>query len=247
MPIRRKRVKVGPSTVHRRHVQRVKKEGQPVNRNNKKPIYKYSTIKPIWKDETVYIVGGGPSLKDFDWNRLKGKKVIAINRAYEVLPFADVMYWTDGRFYKWYKASIDKFPGMKVTCRPAPMADDNVILIKSSASPDGLDMRPSFIAHGNNSGFGAINLAAKLGATKIYLLGYDMDSKPTQTHWHSGYNKVKHNHSIYDKMMLYFDRLPGQLKKLKIDVWNANPKSRLKTFPRCTLDSALLNQPERSF
>jgi len=33
-----------------------------------------------WKDEDCYIIGGGPSLKRFNWSLLKGKKTIGINR-----------------------------------------------------------------------------------------------------------------------------------------------------------------------
>ena len=35
--------------------------------------------KKIWKDRPVYIVGGGSSLNNFDWNLLKGEITISVN------------------------------------------------------------------------------------------------------------------------------------------------------------------------
>ena len=58
------------------------------------------TYQNMWKNRTVYIVGGGPSLKDFDWSLLNDKRVIAINRAYEKLPRAQVVFWMDDLFFK---------------------------------------------------------------------------------------------------------------------------------------------------
>ena len=69
--------------------------------NNKPSIYAH--VKPIWLDETVFIIGGGPSLKGFNWSLLAGKKTIAINRAIQFYPKADALYFTDGRVYSWYK------------------------------------------------------------------------------------------------------------------------------------------------
>ena len=201
------------------------------------PKRKYGSIEKIWTNETVYIIGGGPSLKGFDWNRLKGKKVIAINRAYEVMPNADALYWTDSRFYRWFKNDINNLNTLKVTCRPFNGIPNDVVLLKANSAMI-LDMRPDSISHGNNSGYGAINLAAKLGAKKIYLLGYDMNSEGNNTHWHSGYES-RHNHSIYNKMMRYFESLPAELKKHGIEVYNANPQSKLDVFPKCTIDEAI--------
>lgn len=218
--------------------------------NAPKPLDKKSThgnanifgkIEPIWENQTVYLIGGGPSLKGFDWSRLDGKHVIAINRAFEVIPSAEVLYWTDSRFYKWYKDGIDKFKGLKFTCRPITDNPGNITILKPNSSVS-IDMRPDHISSGNNSGFGAINLAIKLGAKRIYLLGFDMTSKENETHWHSGYS-VTHNHSIYSKMQSQLSMLPEQLKKMEIEVYNANPKSNLTVFRRVLLDAAILDNP----
>jgi hypothetical protein len=201
----------------------------------------FTSIEPLWKSETAYLIGGGPSLKGIDWNQLRGKRTIAINRAFQVLPWADVLYWTDAQFYKWYKREIDAFQGMKVTCRPVDILKKDIKLLKGIRD-FGLDLRPQYICDGNNSGYGALNLAVKLGAARIYLLGYDLHSQPGQTHWHNGYIR-SHNHTIYKKLMKYFESSVPILGKLNIEVWNANPGSHLQCFRKCTLADALKDSP----
>ena len=35
------------------------------------------------EDKTLFIVGGGPSLTNFDWSLLEGKNVLVLNRGVE--------------------------------------------------------------------------------------------------------------------------------------------------------------------
>lgn len=199
---------------------------------------KVGKIEPIFKDKVIYLIGGGPSLKDFDFSLLKNKVKIAINKAFLFVPDADVLYWTDFRFYKWYEKDINNFKGIKVTNKNKPLRDDVINLKDTGRS--GLDLDKSSIRHGNNSGFAAINLAIHFGAKKIILLGYDMESAGTATHWHDGYKKINHNHKIYQKSMVpYFSTLVEPLQELGVQVWNANPKSQLGTFPKCNLIEAI--------
>lgn len=201
----------------------------------------FTSIGPVWKNETVYLIGGGPSLKGIDWELLRGKRIIAINRAFQVLPWADVLYWTDAQFYKWYRREIDEFKGVKVTCRPVDILNKDIRLLKGIKDL-GIDMRPEYICDGNNSGYGALNLAVKLGAKRIYLLGYDLHSQPGQTHWHNGY-KRSHNHTIYKRLVKYFESSVPLLNEWKIEVWNANPWSHLHCFRKCSLNDAISNTP----
>jgi hypothetical protein len=246
MPINNRRIQKIQPTVVRAQPKTITRNVQPTKQIPKSPLASKAPIQlgrteKIWDDEVVYLIGGGASLKGFDWNLLAGKKVLAINRAFQVLPEADVLYWTDARFYRWYKEDIDKFKGLKVTCRSVDGNPGDIIVLRPNSSTT-LDTRPDWISSGNNSGFGAINLAVKLGAKRIYLLGYDMVSRDKETHWHSGYD-VAHNHTIYTKMMAQLAALPAELKKLGVEVLNANPKSNLTVFRRVSLEAAIANNP----
>jgi hypothetical protein len=199
------------------------------------------SVPRIFEGQAVYIIGGGPSLKDFDFSLLEHLNVIAINKAFLSYPESNVLFFMDKRFYKWYEKEIDLFKGLKFTNKPVPVKED-IINLKDTGK-EGLETDPFCIRHGNNSGYGAINLAFLMGAKRIYLLGYDMSSiSPTQTHFHSGYKEfnVTHNPKVYkDNMIPYFDKLVQPLKTKGIEIYNANKNSKLKCFPFCTLQNAL--------
>jgi hypothetical protein len=188
-----------------RRLAKIKAGGPVYSGQRGVPNYKYGSVKPIWKGETVYIVAGGPSLHDFNFSRLTGKKVIAVNKAFMFVQDCDVIYWTDSRFYNWYKKEIDALSCLKYTPSPHPinMADDVVLL--RSAGGRIIDLSTERITAGNNSGFGALSLALKMGATKIYLLGFDMGFKGSKTHFHDGYPITSVRESIYKSMMKYFE------------------------------------------
>ena len=54
-----------------------------------------------WSGRRCFIVGGGPSLKGFDFERLRGERVIAINKAFYDVPFADIVFAMDSPFLIW--------------------------------------------------------------------------------------------------------------------------------------------------
>ena len=200
---------------------------------------KYSNVPKIWANETVYLIGGGPSLKNFNWNLLNGKKTIAINKSIKFYPNADVVYWTDGRFHDWFKDEISKFKGLKYTITPRRDFKDDINLLKRGVK-FGLETATNALAHGNNSGYAAINLAIHLGAKKIILLGYDMSNNGKESHFHDGYKVNATSEKIYTTHFLQgFSVLKESIKGMNIKILNASPTSRLNTFPIITIEEAL--------
>lgn len=200
---------------------------------------KTSTVQPIWRGETCFIIGGGPSLTGLDWNRLAGKRTIAINKALLSYPNADVLYWTDSRFYSWHKLDIDRFKGLKYAIRFNATHNGEVQLLNRGMR-FGLETRADTLAHGNNSGYAAINLAYHLGAKRIVLLGYDMGNVGGKSHFHDGYATRATSDEIYQKQFIPgFDFLAAELKKKGVEVLNACPTSKLTAFPRISLDRGL--------
>lgn len=188
-------------------------------------------------DYTCYIVGGGPSLKNFDWADLEGKFVIAINRAYEVLPNAQIVYFTDKQFWRDHQKGLLAHKGKKAkgaignTWIGHPEVHEYWL-----SGPQGLDTTKDQIRHGYNSAYAALNMAAAhLGFKKIYLLGLDMkwgnSNNPTTSHWHSGYVK-RDAESVYTKMMKAYDTIILPLQQLNVQVYNVTLDSKLKAFPK---------------
>jgi|GEM_PF-3075894 len=215
---------------------------QPNNqkfKNEKQEFRKYGKIEQTLKDKTVFLIAGGPSLKDFDFNRLSGKNVIAINKAFMYLPEYQYLYWTDSRFYTWYKDEINKQECKKYTpCVNPNNVSENITVLKNSGGRI-IDLTtPDSITAGNNSGFGAISLAIKLGASKIYLLGYDMGYTGNKTHFHDGYPSNTAKQSVYNSMLKYFEDNADIIKSV-VKIYNTSATSNLKCFDYCDINIAI--------
>jgi hypothetical protein len=198
----------------------------------------YTYIDPVFLGDTIYIVGGGSSLKGFDFEKLKDKTVIAINKAFLHIPFAQVLYWSDTRFFEWYEKEIEKFKGIKVTCRPQPKRNDIINLLNTGKN--GLETMSYGIRDGGNSGYAAINLAYHLGAKTIILLGFDMYTVGKDTHWHDGYTSTANTEVMSKLMVPNFDTLINPLDKRKVKVYNASPNSKLECFTKITIEESLV-------
>ena len=192
---------------------------------------------------TIYLVGGGPSLQGFNWSKLAGKPTIAINRAYEQVPDAGIVYFADLRFWNWHKAGLLAHPGTIITgCKHITHQD---VLTFRITGKKGLDMNPWALRSGNSSGYAAINLAAHIFALRgskgtslikrIVLMGYDMQTDNGRHHWHDGY-QVKNKPDIYDKMVDYFATIAGPLQDRDIEVINTSMDSRIDAFEKREFD-----------
>jgi hypothetical protein len=202
-------------------------------------LVKYSAVPRKFEGETIYIIGGGPSLKNFNFAELKGHRTIAINKAVFFHQTADVLYWTDSRFYTWYKNDIDNFNGLKFTLKPGSQYTTDIKVLRKGI-PHGLEKDPQVLAHGYNSGYAAINLAYHLGAARIVLLGFDMHNAGKDTHFHDGYpTRAAGDHIYRDKFLPGFKELEKALRAEGVTVFNASPHSQLNEFPKITLAQAL--------
>lgn len=183
-----------------------------------------------------FIVAGGPSLKGFDWTLLDGKFTIAINRSYEVLPNANIIYFTDNDFWKVHEKGLLAHKGKKIKgSLPNRVIKHPEVKEYILTGPNGLDLTPGKLQHGHNSSYAAINLATQLGFKKIYLLGVDMKwGKPkdrSTSHWHSGHKRTDPE-TVYRKMADCYKTIVEPLKKQGVQVINLNPKSGLDVFPK---------------
>ena len=194
--------------------------------------------------DTVHICAGGPSLRNFDWERLAQKKVIAINKSLYSCPFAKVLWFSDEKFYWTNQRSIDEHPApFKCTAYPSvyERAYPNHLYAYRFDSMRGFnDSDPTAINHGNNSGYSAICFAVKAGAKKIVLWGYDFKyDEEGHSHWHDGYGIERDASYLTKKLLPCFDTLYSPLLCKRVEVFNANPDSNLKVWPRITQEEAL--------
>jgi len=193
-----------------------------------------------WMDEPCFIIGGGPSLIGFDFERLRGYgRIIAINRAYEFIPFADIHFFMDRSYYKRIQgeAAWQAFQGRKIYLnKSSPGILDKIILLHPLGRTGLSKSIAAGIYHGNNSGAAAIGLAYALGANPIYLLGYDCKRIPEHSYFHSGYGK-RISDFVLARWVKYFNAMAPLLQANGTQVINLNPDSAIRCFPFSTMDT----------
>lgn len=222
----------------------------------------------------VWIIGGGPSLKGFDFSKLDGEVVIGVNRSFEH-EVVGISCSMDLRFIRWLqdgkigrdeeerantKLRWKTFKGAKVMLMmgepPVTKPDEEPVYIVhrpniSGGEPD-LDMHQisiDMLSDGNNSGQMSLQLAIALGARDIHLLGFDMhgDSTGGQSWYHSGYPQNQGSH-VYTSMLKSFEKIGTYCREHDIRVTNHSENSALRTFNIEDLSSAyeyLKNRQQR--
>lgn len=237
---------------------------KPLRRSDGWPVDRFSVIDRLWEGETAICIGGGPSLTQEDLELTRRSRVIAINDAYLIAPWADICYFADAQWWKWHTDGIKKswpwasftaeqqresfktFAGQKVTIdatgRMIPAPEVFMLHNDSMDRQDtgGLSERPNALRTGSNSGYQSVNLAVLAGAKRILLLGYDMKFSGGRTHSHNGH-PTKGAEDSYTRWAKNFDSMRPHLHKLGVEVINCSPDSVITAFKRGDIASVLAN------
>lgn len=202
--------------------------------------------QPDLHNRSVTVVGGGPSLIGFDFDRIpKSDFVIGPNAAAWTLPRSDAFVTVDKTLAQ---RSVDRIRVLAETqfcvvalpptrAWAANFGEARVVLHRRDTPAthkldDGLA--------GLNSGYAAINLAYILGARSISLLGFDMQPPAERTHWHAGYtwHHPKHG-NIFRGWAQQFQKLRDVLAQSGVRVVNyvGSDGSGITAFDQRPLDT----------
>jgi len=203
-----------------------------------------------------FVVGGGPSLKGFDFELLRNQTTIVSGKTIFDLPNPDYFITTDytminylkkwGLYDQWKAMNCLKFfvancisdviqikDGEITDVRYGlkyELQDFNEIVICKSAKSIGYNFEN--FNSGYNSGFCSFQLAVLLGYNPIYLVGMDMGSSGEDTHHHGGYGKSvkKMNENLYHYKMHFLHVLERlKIEKPNLKVISCSPISALNT------------------
>jgi hypothetical protein len=135
-------------------------------------------IKPRWTE--CIVAASGPSLTSEVAEAIAGRNIVAVNDAYRLLPFAQVLYACDATWWNAHQG-CPGFAGEKWSShgavgrvrhndKSATALRHRLNLIEGQDG-EGFSFDPGLIHYGSNSGFQAVNLALLMGATRIILVG----------------------------------------------------------------------------
>lgn len=182
----------------------------------------YAVLESLVKGGAWICIGSGPSLTQEDCERVResGLPTIVVNTTYQLCPWAHILYAMDAHWWREYLDDVRQvFQGR---------------LVSTFKNDKGID-RLHF-QYGRNSGFGAINLAKKLGAKTVILLGYDCDRGPNgETHHHGDHPPHLRNAHRVNQWLGDFRSIQSQ----RIRVINCSRHTRIPYFNRMSLEDAL--------
>jgi len=226
-------------------------------------------IPKVWNGQTVVIIGGGPSILEqfnvpkevrqlvFDKKAqpdiyspylepLHNLHVIAVNEAYKLGDWVDILFFGDAAYMKANKEQLLRFKGLRVTCAEGQPADRRFKFLKRHLVPKtdnyGISTEQSTLCWNNNSGSAAINLAVQLGAKKVILFGFDMKvDEGKNQHWHKAYKgDPRLLPSTFRKHLTPFSKIAEDLEMLGVEVINCSPDSEITVFPKMNFKDIVL-------
>jgi hypothetical protein len=202
----------------------------------------FSRVLREWEGETVALIGSGPSLTQEQCNTVRSLNTIAVNDAWILAPWADVLYFADHRWLVWHCEALASFKGVKVSIEQHMQVefppDVHVLRNLDNGDPAGLSLDPTGIKTGCNSGYQALNLAVLLGAKRIILLGYDYRFDGSRSHFF-GDHPVPTFENHLPGYAQKFSTIENKLIELGIEVLNATPGTALNAFPKVSLEDVI--------
>lgn len=205
-----------------------------------------------WDRRRAFVVGGGPSLKKFDWNWLsKEERVIVVNMAFKDVPNAAVFFTEDYRVIELANRNPElrekwkAFKGYKVfhaldQSYIAPMLklDPSLFVIERKRQDKfWAKSMPEGLSYSSNSMIGALNLVGILGAAPIYLMGIDCNRRYVggkETNYHTEYEQAgfdRTGDSQYESFANDF-RYWAAYHMRDRQVYNLNSDSAVRCWPK---------------
>lgn len=193
-----------------------------------------------WRGATVVVAASGPSLTEEDVAYVQGRaKVIVVNATFRLAPWADVLYAADYPFWKTYIDEIRaRFRGEWWSVSEMAREQFGTYWIRHSRE-SGLSKLTDTINGGGNSGYQSIHLAATFGASRILLLGFDMQNTDGRFHWHGKHRGNLPNGQGYPLWIQNMTPLARDLAEAGVETINCSRITALKCFPRLTIQEAL--------
>jgi len=195
------------------------------------------TVPRLWPGETVACLATGPSLTQADVDLCRDKvRVIAVNDAHRLAPWADVLYSSDRAWWPKYNG-VPTFAGRRYGVgtgvgKRNPFGKLPQITVLRNAGPDGIETSPDGLRTGRNSGYAAINLAVHFGAAKIVLLGYNLSYRNGRAHFFGNHpSGLTQTEALYPSFRKHFETMVAPLKQLGVEVINATEHTSLTCFP----------------
>jgi hypothetical protein len=205
-----------------------------------------ASVPRLWPGATFVCLGSGPSLTVDDvfaigcYRETRNFRVIAVNTTYQIAPWADVIYAPDPKWWGWHGEDVSaRCHGLKYTLEHSEAAEKAGAQRLNYRFGGGICTDPTTVCTGGHGGFQAINVSVHLGASRILLLGYDLQADPSHGHHH--HHRPHPDHSVvpYGAWRTVYETLMAPLDALGIEILNCSRATAITAIPRARLEDVL--------
>lgn len=198
-----------------------------------------------WSGRCI-VAAPGPSLTPEVADSCRGERVVAVNDAYRLLPWADVLYGCDA---SWWEQRKPEFAGERWTSHSLSPKNDKTMVadrlglrVIEGRGNVGFSRDPGHINYASNSGFQAVNLALLWGADPVILVGFDMRG----THFFGVHKPPLRQSAQFGTWIGNFNKAAEMLWHPRPTILNATPGSAMKCFPMVDLAETLGLSPHHA-
>lgn len=191
-----------------------------------------------WDGRDVFIIGGGPSLKNFDWSLLHPELTIGCNSAFTLgEQVCKICLFEDLTWFETYKEELVRFKGSVFSSCPhlhnGPHSKVSWVWVVDRRASG---LHSTALGWNGNAGSCAINLALILGAKRVYLLGFDMKRVGSCSNWHDRILRPSATTpEVYQRFVRSFKAVvrDWHIKYADREIWNLTVESGLgpQMFP----------------
>jgi hypothetical protein len=176
------------------------------------------------ENDSLIIIGGGPSVKELDFTKIKDKFTFGLNFVCHFFE-PTALVWVDRDFYSTHQSTIDKLDCVKIT------------KVKNEVPPNIIKLQDSNVFYGEQGlkqgiyksflvGLFSLSLGIALRFKEIYLLGYDCGFVENKSHFHDIEHRGRNNESPYTKLHMF------NIFADRKNIYNVSLVSKLEIFPK---------------
>jgi hypothetical protein len=205
----------------------------------------YYTLPRPYEGKTVFVVGGGPSLKRLDLSKVRNRPVVGCNDAFRLGTWVDWIIFADKRWFGWNHTDLAEWPNReRVICLVPQLLDERdkfpwLKILRRDEARFGLSVEQDTICWNRGCGGAAINAAYLLGASRVVLLGFDMRVVDGKHNWHDNHQHTERDKIYQNSMMPFLKPMSDAMKVTGLQIVNATPGSALNLFPLVPLEDLL--------
>lgn len=206
----------------------------------------YDSLPRCYEGQTVFIIGGGPSVSRTNLKLIKDRPVLGCNDAFRLGTWVDWNLFCDRRWWMWNWHDLEKWPNREraICIVPQLLEERNcnwpwLKILRRDEARFGLSVEQDTLCWNRGCGGAAINAAYLLGASKIVLIGFDMRVVEGKHNYHDHHKKEERPQIYQGSMIPFLKPMADAMKVTGLQIANATPGSAMNLFPVVRLEELL--------